>query len=286
VFHLLSIERTNIAFLALICYTKYSMREQGSKLPVVHIEIGVATSSIVHAPERGRYIGPLENIARLRARRNPGNVVPDWDINHNPEGRNGIKFVRMNSAADDEFYEPGILLTGKVNGCTVVMAAYRDSGNLVHAYMGHYDDNAIRETDDTGQLKISGQLRKFAGDHPIKVAIAYSKEHHEPPRIEQYEPEEYPIAGLLDDCQDLAPASDVITIPYMVNRDLDTMANGHTGAVGQSNLDSMYFSWNDHKVEIGQTEEFTEARRLAAKAAVAGYQEQYEHEHDSLTNSA
>jgi hypothetical protein len=241
--------------------------DQGIELP----KDGVISSSIVNPSEREWPDAGLVYLATNEAKRNPGNPEPDWEVKRYTDSGESIHFVRMNSAARGEFDQPGYLVTANVNGCTVVTAAYRDDRDRVHTYMGHYDDVAIRETDDSGKLKISDQLQEFAGGHPVRVAIAYSKEHHEPPQTDQYSAEDYPIWGLLNDSQQLADGSNVVTVPYKVSRDFDSPTIGHVGAVGRGGSDMLEFNWDGHSIKVGNSEEFTDARRRVAQAALAKY---------------
>lgn len=232
---------------------------------------GVTMAVLLDPPARELPNSGMTSIIAIRAKSNPGSMIPDWEPKDVTDSGENVNYVPMNSCAYAGFDSPGYLGTGKLNGCTTVAAGYREGQDTVQAFLEHYDAESAREVGKSGRLKISELLAGFVGQQAVSVAIAYSRVHN--PLLTNgypYDPEDFPIDAAVEQCQELPSGSSVLLIPYETSSDFKDPKVGHMLYLGLGGSYQMDFGWNGHRLEVGKREEFDDRRRAAARATMSG----------------
>ena len=233
-------------------------------------ENDITMATLLHPQNRTLPERMMTYLIARRSEKTPRTYITNWEPRDLTSEQDAIRYVPMNDCGFARLDQPGFLATDHLNGCTVVAAAYRDEQDAVHAFLEHYDLETLRSNfDDNEQLTARNLLAGFAGDKPVRVAIAYSKAHNLAyTNRRMYEPYLYPLVSLIDGCRELASGSSVLLVPY----ETSTTNPGHMLYVGRGGADTIEFGWNDQRIDVGAPEPFDERRRSIARAAAAVYE--------------
>lgn len=237
-------------------------------------EVSIAT--LVNPPDRKRLSAGIAYSIEINAGRTPPVSETSWQPREVSDTDGGVIYVPMNSCAEEKFRSAGhYLVTGNLNGCTALVAAYRDEQDTVHTFLGHYDWENVSRVGDDKKLKLSGLLSDFAGEHPVEVAVAYSRKHNDfPPDWAHYDPDYFPVAAIMDGCKELPDGSSALFIPYET-KSIKEPTIGHTLHVARSPSDVIQFGWNGHKVTPGKGEKFDERRKIVAQVVATADEANY-----------
>lgn len=236
----------------------------GGNIPYeASVENDITLATLVHPQGRSWPERMMPYLIARRSEKTPRTFTTNWEPRDLTGEQDEIRYIPMNDCGYAKLEGPGFLTTDHLNGCTVVAAAYRDEQDSVQAFLEHYDLETLRSNfDDNEQLTARNLLAGFAGDNPVKVAIAYSKAHNLAyTNRRTYEPFNYPLVSLIDGCRELPSGSSVLLIPY----ETSPTNPGHMLYVGRGGADTIYFGWNDDKIDVGEPEPFDETRRSIAR---------------------
>lgn len=237
----------------------------------------VTFATLQNPPSRGLSGRAMTSLLTTRAE----TLKPDWEPRDVTDSSDNFHGVRMNSCAAARFGGPGYLGVATLNGCMAVAAAYREVGGTVPTFYEHYDLETARTVGGSGKLKMSELLAGFAGQQPVRVAIAYAKPRfpHPIPYSETASPEDYPVEAFVEGCQELPHGSSVLLIPYETS---DDPAAGHMLYVGHTLTGRIDFGWNGHSVTVGEPEQADPRRIQAARDMAAAWADEAEREYRQL----
>lgn len=256
----------------------------GHELPrLTESQVNLTTLTQPPAGRRPAIIPPL--VAREKARTIPVEGV-DWVPRDVADDGRLINYVPVNRARWARFTRPGsYLATNALNSCIAVGAAFRQANDALHAFLGHYDPEHVREIGPSGRLRISELLTRFAGSQATKAVIAYPISQDLPQILEEsYHPSDFPVGAIVEDALRLPAGSDVLLVPYQTSlEDCNSIVEGmysrtfgHTMHVGLSPTDLMQFGWNGERIAVGDPEIFDKSREGTARAVAAGVVEKLE----------